>query len=305
MRLIRNKFLAVVISLIGLGVGQLYGQSALDLRINEVLVYNDSNYVDDFGVHSPWIEIFNSAYNTVDIGGLYLTDDLSQPMKYPIFKGQPITQIPPRSYIVFWADDKPTRGILHLNFTLEAGKTIALFDANGRTLVDSVTIPHSVIRDVTYGRLVDGGAEWGNLDKSTPNADNDTSVKVLAGDEFARMDPTGLGMAAIAMTVVFLALALLSVFFKYMGKVMSIDIKKQLEARAAAKARAGVQAVVGEEEASELELTGELNAAIAMTLYLYATELHDAENTVLTINRVSRTYSPWSSKIYGLRKFPN
>lgn len=41
----------------------------MDLRINEVLVYNDSNYVDDFGKHSPWIEIFNTAYNKVDIGG--------------------------------------------------------------------------------------------------------------------------------------------------------------------------------------------------------------------------------------------
>jgi len=50
-------------------------QSSADLRINEILVYNDSNYVDDFGRHSPWIEIFNSAYNSVNIGGLYLTDD--------------------------------------------------------------------------------------------------------------------------------------------------------------------------------------------------------------------------------------
>ncbi len=50
-------------------------------------------------------------------------------------------------------------------------------------------------------------------------------------------------------------------------------------------------------------ITGEINAAIAMTLHLYASELHDAENTVLTINKVSRTYSPWSSKIYGLNRY--
>jgi hypothetical protein len=49
---------------------------------------------------------------------------------------------------------------------------------------------------------------------------------------------------------------------------------------------------------------GEVNAAIAMALYLYSSEMHDQENPVITMIRVSRTYSPWSSKIYGLRKLP-
>ena len=53
------------------------------------------------------------------------------------------------------------------------------------------------------------------------------------------------------------------------------------------------------------EMSGEVNAAIAMALHLYASEMHDYENTVLTIQKVSRTYSPWSSKIYTLRKIPN
>jgi len=50
--------------------------------------------------------------------------------------------------------------------------------------------------------------------------------------------------------------------------------------------------------------SGEINAAIAMALYLYSNEIHDQENPVITMIRVSRTYSPWSSKIYGLRKLP-
>jgi hypothetical protein len=44
-------------------------------------------------------------------------------------------------------------------------------------------------------------------------------------------------------------------------------------------------------------------AAIAAAIYLYGEELHDVENTVLTINKVSRTYSPWSSKIHGLNTY--
>jgi hypothetical protein len=279
-------------------------QSSTDLRINEILVYNDSNYVDDFGKHSPWIEIFNSAYNSVDVGGLYLTDDLSNPTKYPIAKGQQsLTRIPKRSYIVFWADNKPTHGILHLNFTLEPGKTIALFDANGRTLIDSLTIPNQVSRDVSYGRAEDGGPDWKNLPKTTPNSNNNTEPVISSGDEFAKFDPSGGGMAMIAMGVVFSGLAALYFFFKMTSRVLAIDVKKQLTARSLTKAKAG-RAETADAGKEGLEITGEINAALAMTLYLYSSELHDAENTVLTINKVSRTYSPWSSKIYGLRKLP-
>ena len=44
-------------------------------------------------------------------------------------------------------------------------------------------------------------------------------------------------------------------------------------------------------------------AAIASAIHLYGEELHDIENTVLTINKVSRTYSPWNSKIHGLNTY--
>ena len=289
------KLIVLVILTIGIRSG--YSQSALDLRINEYLVLNDSNYVDDFGQHSPWIEIFNSAYNSVNMGGLYLSDDINNPTKYPIVKGQPVTLVPPRGYLVFWADDLPTRGILHLNFKLVEGKTIYLFDANGRTLLDSVKIISPQKHDVTYGRIVDGGNEWGYLEKSTPNADNDTSVKVSAADKFVVFDPTGVGMAIIAMSVVFIALAFLYLFFKAIGHSMTSKERSALKQKAAAKETKTV-VVKGE------GLSGEVGAAIVTALYLYSNQLHDQENPIVTITKVSRTYSPWSSKIYGLRKSP-
>ncbi|MDP4114910.1 MAG: OadG family protein [Bacteroidota bacterium] len=49
---------------------------------------------------------------------------------------------------------------------------------------------------------------------------------------------------------------------------------------------------------------GEIVAAIAAALSLYKTETHDYENMVLTMQKVMRPYSPWSSKIYGLRQYP-
>ncbi len=307
MRITTLKILAVVLLISWMGRLDVRAQSALDLRINEILVDNQSNYLDDFGQHSPWIEIFNSAYNSVDIGGLYLTDDLSNPTKYRIASGQTMTIIPPRSYIVFWANNKPTHGIKHLNFTLKEGSVIALFDANGKTLIDSVTVPQNTIPDITFGRTVDGGEIWSNLAKSTPAANNETEFKPMAGDKFVEMDPTGFGMAVIAMTVVFFALALMYIFFKNLSRAIGLDLNKQKIARALAKARLGREAESGKESIEkdeEYQVSGEVNAAIAMALFMYATEMHDDENTVLTINKVSRTYSPWSSKIYGLRQYP-
>jgi len=42
-------------------------------------------------------------------------------------------------------------------------------------------------------------------------------------------------------------------------------------------------------------------AAIAMALYMYFNEMHDEESDVITVKRVSKTYSPWSSKLYSMR----
>jgi len=283
----------IVLVLLCIGIRNVSAQSSRDLRINEILVHNDSNYVDDFGDHSPWIEIYNSAHNTVDIGGLYLTDDIKNPKKYFIPKGQPITMIPQKSYIVFWADNQPDRGILHLNFKLAESKTICLFDSNGQTLVDSLTIKSSQPTDITYGRLVDGGAQWAFLEKSTPKANNDTKPKISEADKFVKYDPSGIGMALIAMSVVFCALALLFLFFKGLGFIMTKDARK-------AASLIKVTSPGLEKEG----LSGEVNAAIAMALFLYGNELHDQEDPVITMTKVSRTYSPWSSKIYGLRKSP-
>ena len=46
-------------------------------------------------------------------------------------------------------------------------------------------------------------------------------------------------------------------------------------------------------------------AAIAIALYKYAESLSYNESMMLTINRVSKLYSPWNSKFYGLRQLPN
>lgn len=109
---------------------------------------------------------------------------------------------------------------------------------------------------------------------------------------FLELDPFGIGMTVIGYVVVFIALLLLYIIFFNLTKVLQINVKKLLR-------REGKVIEVKE----DLSISGEVNASIAMALHLYYSEMHDKEDTVLTINQTSRTYSPWSSKIYGLRQF--
>jgi Na+-transporting methylmalonyl-CoA/oxaloacetate decarboxylase gamma subunit len=66
------------------------------------------------------------------------------------------------------------------------------------------------------------------------------------------------------------------------------------------KRRISVRETSGKDEKPKVIMTGEENAAIAAALYLFFSELHDEEKYVMTIRKVSKTYSPWSSKIYGI-----
>lgn len=112
-------------------------------------------------------------------------------------------------------------------------------------------------------------------------------------DLFLQIDPLGIGMTVIGYVVVFVALLFLYLIFANLTKVLNLNVKRLLR-------REGKIAEIKEDQS----MSGELNAAIAMALHLYYSEIHDKEDTVLTINKVSRTYSPWSSKIYGLRQHP-
>jgi len=42
------------------------------------------------------------------------------------------------------------------------------------------------------------------------------------------------------------------------------------------------------------------SAAIATALFMFMDDAHDKESYLLKIRKVTRTYSPWNSKIYGL-----
>ncbi len=273
------------------------------------MVENATSVVDDYGYRNGWVELFNSNFAPLEISSIYITDDPSNPTKYPVPLGDVNTRIPKRQHILFWADGEPERGTFHMNFRLKPGQDnyIAIYDADGKTLIDEVTIPAALLADQTYARRVDGEGEgadaWhvrtgeGNL-YITPSSNNiikDGNVKVAM---FSREDRNGFAMTIMAMGIVFSALLLLSICFYIISK-----IGERVSKVNKVKSQGQTMREVPRDEHPDND-SGEVIAAIVMALHEHL-DTHDRENTVLTINKVKRAYSPWSSKIYSMRELPH
>lgn len=279
-------------------------QSQNNMRLNEVLLHNTSDFQDDFGQHNSWIELFNESYGTVDIGGCYLTNDPGNLKMYIIPKGDVLTKIKPRQHILFWADNNPFHGTFHTNFTIEAGKEILFVASDGRTIIDRITIPE-MDENKSYGRLKDGIGSfdgktegWDFLTKTSPSTNNAGVDQESKSQIMRETDPYGWIMAVTAMSVVFTALLILALLFKLTGR-MSVKNANKKTAQVAQKS--------GNAPVCATDVAGETYAAISMALHLYneANNSHDEESFVVTMAHTDRTYSPWSSKIYTLRQTPS
>ncbi len=97
--------------------------------------------------------------------------------------------------------------------------------------------------------------------------------------------------------IVFTALVTLIIVFTNIPRLLKFKFKKTKNAKSNGKK--------AEEEAGEKYISGDETAAIAMALHLFFEDQHDEESNIITIKRIQRRYSPWSSKIYGVRNFPN
>lgn len=98
----------------------------------------------------------------------------------------------------------------------------------------------------------------------------------------------GLTVSIVGFSIVFSSLTLLVVVFSRLPKLINIKFKK-----------------VKKEKHEKEETTddhyiveGNVTAAISLALHLYFDEMHDEESNIVTIKKVRKAYSPWSSKIY-------
>ena len=109
----------------------------------------------------------------------------------------------------------------------------------------------------------------------------------MQSERILASDPHGFGLAVVAICVVFVALICIWLIMMLFSSI----IRKS----AAAKAPSIGAIASG--------VDGEVYAAIAAAIYAYEQDLHDEEDTIITIQKVERAWTPWNAKFYNMNHY--
>jgi len=73
--------------------------------INEVLASNVECFADAKGEYDDWVELYNPGETPIDVGGMYLTDNVAEPAKWQFPTGSSsLTTIAAHGYLLIWVD---------------------------------------------------------------------------------------------------------------------------------------------------------------------------------------------------------
>jgi hypothetical protein len=130
-----------------------------DSKISEFVADNSDGIVDEDGDRKDWLEIWNTSGVAGDLGGWYLTDDLTILTKWEL----PEIEMTSGGYLVVFASGKDradAAGELHTNFSLarEAGGYLALVKPDGVTIASEFASYPAQSQDIAYGVGIEGEA---------------------------------------------------------------------------------------------------------------------------------------------------
>lgn len=136
--------------------------------INEFLAANNFGQTDENGKHEDWIELYNNTNSYLDLSGLNLSDDYTNPTKYTLPNN---TIIQPNGFLTIWADEGVVNGVnLHCNFKLlDSGEEIMF--SNGAFVLDSIRFGFQGA-DISIGRCPDGTGVFDVTTIPTYNSNN-------------------------------------------------------------------------------------------------------------------------------------
>jgi hypothetical protein len=123
------------------------------IAINEFLAVNVNGQQNEYLKNEDWIELYNKTSAPVDLYGLYLSDDASNPTKFAFPEN---SVIPANGFLTVWADESATGpGAIHCNFKLSSnGENIYLSNQAGQFLDSLGFGPQQT--DISFGRCPDG-----------------------------------------------------------------------------------------------------------------------------------------------------
>lgn len=151
------------------------GHRPLRILINEIVTRNQAGIVDELLQHEDWLELRNLEPVAVDVGGMFLADDLDRPRQWRI----PLPSVlQPGERLLIWCDNDVSQGPMHANFQLSgSGGVVALFDTVdlGNTVVHAMRFGPSAA-DVAFGYFPETADAPEYLATPTPAASNDSAT---------------------------------------------------------------------------------------------------------------------------------
>ena len=147
------------------------------IKVNEVGASN-SVYVNEYFNYGDWIELYNNTDTDLNVAGLYLSDDIDNPLKYQIPNDNSMvnTMIPAGGFLSIWADKVEATSEIHSNFKLSNtdGSMVVVsssddFVNNNAAFYASHNSPKNFVEGLTYvahqgtesvGRYPDGGRDF-------------------------------------------------------------------------------------------------------------------------------------------------
>jgi len=156
--------------------------------INEYSASNLNSFLDNFGKTEDWIELYNTSQDDLNIGGYFLSDKESKPLKWQIPTG---TIIPGNGHLVFYCSgrDLENNGEYHTNFKLAQTKGdeyVILTDPNG-TVLESYQMELTLVEH-SRARVTDGADEWAVCTNPTHQRTNDGGLMYPRYTEVPSMD---------------------------------------------------------------------------------------------------------------------
>lgn len=137
------------------------------LRINELSAANVANCADVFGEADDWIELYNVTSSLIDLGG-YHVFNTGTPADVGVIPDG--VTIPPRGYLLLWADDKQ-QGLDHLAFKLSSGGDSVTLTAPNGEVIDEISWA-SADPNISYARIPDVVGDFERCSKPTCGASN-------------------------------------------------------------------------------------------------------------------------------------
>lgn len=145
------------------------------LVVNEFMAANKSCCPDNDGgasEYDDWFEIYNAGTSAVNVANMYLSDDSTDPFKYKVpATNSSKTTVQPGGYLLIWADDTKSQGVLHTNFKLSSSSgSVGIYYIDGRTINEYTY--ETQVDDVSFGRTTDDADTWKSFNTPTPGASN-------------------------------------------------------------------------------------------------------------------------------------